>query len=248
MSRNILSKVPGWIVAVACLALLLGLLLVSAWRMGKPDADGQSIDQLRARTSTSGPDIGKPIEELKAEIKRLRIQVTEAEEAMADQSRQASVLNDNLQQVKFFAGLNEVQGPGIEITLSDSDKGPDDLFILQEFIIHDTDILRVVNELWMSGAEVISVNKQRVSTNTSFRCEGPVVYVGRVPTSSPVTIRAIGDADTLYGGVMMPGRYLDMIISADPDMVSVTKHEKLVLPAYTGSTEFRYAELVTPEE
>lgn len=204
---------------------------------------------LYGRPAVSPPQPeGNVIDERESEIKKLRDQLTELQTAMADRSRQTRVLNDALQESKLFAGLTEVQGQGIEIVLRDSKKKSDDPLVVNEYNIHDRDVLTVVNDLWMAGAEAIAINGQRLSRNASFRCEGNVIFVGRVPIASPVRISAIGNADTLNGALMMQGRYLDGIAKVDPEMVQTTKKEKLTLPAYTGSTEFEYAKTVAPKQ
>ena len=167
---------------------------------------------------------------------------------MADQSKQTEVLNSNLQEVKLFAGLTEVQGSGIEIVLRDSKQKSEEADVINQYNIHDRDVLVIVNDLWMSGAEAVSVNNHRLSKNSNFRCEGPVIYVGRVPISPPVRIAAIGDTETLYGAMTMQGRYLDNIKKVDPQMVQVTKKDKIVLPGYTGSTESTFAKTVPAKQ
>ena len=44
-------------------------------------------------------------------------------------------------------------------------------------IIHDTDVLRVVNELWNAGAEAVTVNNRRVGPGTNYRCVGTTILV-----------------------------------------------------------------------
>ncbi|MGI8923978.1 MAG: DUF881 domain-containing protein [Fimbriimonadales bacterium] len=243
MSKYSLSKAPSWIGPVTIVALLLGFLLTSAIRSSTGRSTEFFYGQRPVSTSPTPP--GDAIDERDDEIKNLRQQVTDLQDAMADRSRQSANLNDSLQEVKLFAGLTEVTGPGIEIILRDSNKKSPDISIINEYNIHDRDVLTVVNDLWMSGAEAISVNGQRLARSTSFRCEGPVIYVGRVPIASPVKISAIGNADTLYGAMAMQGRFLDNIKQADPAMVEIAKKDKLVIPAYTGSTESEYAKSVS---
>ncbi|HET6644255.1 MAG TPA: DUF881 domain-containing protein [Fimbriimonadales bacterium] len=244
MGKQILrsAKAPGWIGPVTVVSLLVGFLITSAVRIPRPDGSGILYG---SRPSVeSPPPAGSGIDERDAEIKNLRKQVTELQDAISDRSRQAAILNDDLQESKRFAGLTEVGGPGIEIILRDSKKRSSDINIINEYNIHDRDVMTVVNDIWMSGAEAIAVNGQRVSYSTSFRCEGPVIYVGRVPIASPVKIQAIGNADTLYGALTMQGRYLDNIKAADPAMVEVSKKDRLVLPAFTGSTVLNFAKTV----
>lgn len=244
MARYTMSKAPSWIGPVTLVALVLGFLLASAWKM--PQNSPNSIYSGRPTTGAAAP-AGNPIDERENEIKRLRDQLTQMQTAIADRSRQTKVLNDALQEVKLFAGLTEVTGPGLQIVLRDSKKKTEDPVLIDQYNIHDKDVLTIVNDLWMSGAEAISVNGQRLSHNANFRCEGPVIYVGRVPMSSPIKILAIGNVDTLFGALTMQGRYLDTIRRSDPAMAEVTKKDKLILPAFAGSSELTYAKSAAPK-
>jgi hypothetical protein len=46
----------------------------------------------------------------------------------------------------------------------------------------------------------------------------------------------------------MQGRYLDEIRGNDASMVEVRKMERMLLPAYSGSTEFSYAKVSDASE
>lgn len=243
------TNLPQWIAPVSVIALVFGFLIAAAIRLPADPGSSSLYGAMRGATS-SAPESepGAGIDERDAEIKKLRDQITELQTSMSDQSRQAKILNENLQEAKQFAGLTEVSGPGIEILMRDSKQKSADQAVINQFNIHDRDVLVVVNDLWMSGAEAIAVNGHRLAKNSNFRCEGPVIFVGRVPISSPVRIQAIGDADTLFGAMTMQGRYLDNIKKVDEEMVEVTKKEKLVLPAFTGSTESSFAKTVEPKQ
>ena len=67
----------------------------------------------------------------------------------------------------------------------------------KELIIHNTDILEVVNELKTAGAEAIEVNGQRVLDNTVIACDGNVIVINGEKISSPFTINAIGFPERL---------------------------------------------------
>lgn len=189
---------------------------------------------------------------LEEEIRNLRQRATELENALASGTKQTQVLNQSLQEAKMLAGLTEVQGPGIELILRDSTKkhapGSIESALPDLFIIHDYDLLRVVNELRQAGAEAISINGQRIVTTTGIRCVGPVIYVNDVKMASPFVVQAIGDPDTLASALQMPGGVLADLVGTDPKMVEIKKHERVRIPAYTGSTQFRYASPVVSEE
>lgn len=87
------------------------------------------------------------------------------------------------------------------------------------------------------------MNKHRVSIGTTFRCVGPTILVDDVKIASPVVLRAIGDPETLYGGMNLPGGILAEFRAGDPEMVAIEKVKRMTLPAYAGSTEYKIAKV-----
>ncbi len=193
----------------------------------------------------------RAVEQLEEEIRQLRQRTTDLENALASGTKQTELLNASLQEAKMLAGLVEVEGPGIELVLRDSTRKPTpgsvESVLPDLFIIHDYDLLRVVNELRQSGAEAVSINGQRIVASTGIRCVGPVIYINDVKMASPFTILAIGDPQTLEGALLTPGGVLADILEVDPKMVEIKRHEKVRVPAFSGSTRFRYAQPVTSE-
>lgn len=240
-------QTPTWIVPVSSVALILGFLLVSATKTSVPESRPSRF-RIYGGGENFAPVLGDRIQQQEAEIAKLREQITQLQNALAEEDRRSKVLNDSLQEAKLLAGLVAVEGPGIEIVLRDSKKPAEGVLTESETVIHDVDVQTCVNELWLSGAEAVAVNNQRITSNTSYFCQGPVIYVGGVGVSSPITIRAIGDPDTLYGALTMRGRFLYELRSVDPHMVEVRKKEHIVLPAYTGSTRFKFAKAVKARE
>ncbi|MDO4259292.1 MAG: DUF881 domain-containing protein [Actinomycetaceae bacterium] len=95
-----------------------------------------------------------------------------------------------------------VRGPGIVVTLTDAPPGkipegasPNDL------VIHQQDIEDVMNAMWASGAEAMTVQGERVTNRTVIRCIGNVILVDGVSFSPPYEIAAIGDPMGMASGV-----------------------------------------------
>lgn len=243
---NRITSNQSWVVPVSAMCLVLGF-MVSLARVSDTTRNTRTnflqADQ-RDRVNRSLVDIDE-FKNLSDEVSRLREEKTKLENALASQGGQSKILNDSLQEVKVFANLTEIQGPGVVVTLQDSPKavkgGMQSSLPGTDATIHDTDVLRVVNELYASGAEAISVNGRRVGSGSNYRCVGPVLHVDSVPVASPVVIRAIGDPPTLSGGLNIPLGVLAEIRSADPAMVQVEMVKKMRLPAYSGSTKKRIA-------
>lgn len=248
-SRTTLSERNAWVTPVSAMCVFLGVLMAGAWVTEKNRQDRfQQIDAIQQNNVGAGSiDVQTAYLKLQGEVTRLRDEKTKLENAAANQSGQAKILNDTLQDLKSFAGLTEVKGPGVVVTLSDSQKasfgGP-----MQNNIIHDVDVVRVVNELYASGAEAVSVNNHRAGPTTSYRCVGTTILVDGIRIASPVVIRAIGDSPTLYGAMTIPDGSLDQIKQTDPSMVNIEKVNSVTMPAYAGSTERKFAQVVKTEK
>ena len=150
-------------------------------------------------------------------------------------------------QLAMLAGTVPVEGPGVIVTLKDNpeisnQKNGVDLTTLQVMggIIHDTDLLRVDNELFAAGAEAISINGQRVGPRTAIRCVGPVVNINQVAVSGPFEIQAIGDAATLDDALKLPGGALQELKGVGCP-VQVERERHLRVPAFDGAVIFRYS-------
>jgi uncharacterized protein YlxW (UPF0749 family) len=243
----------SWVVPVSLMCLILGFMISVAWVTKETRSTRFAFlgpDQ-RDRVSQNSVDI-EAFQQLSSEVGKLRQEKTEMENALAKRGEESSLLNKSLQDIKLFAGTTKVLGPGVVITLRDSPKAQSDMTaygqVPPETAIHDLDVLRVCNELYACGAEAISVNGHRIAGNTSFRCVGPTILVNDVKIAPPVIIRAIGDPDTLYGGMSLPGGILSEIRATGNeasmvDMVKVVEHE---LPGFVGNTSPKY--LKVPEE
>jgi len=150
-----------------------------------------------------------------------------------------------IERLRVLAGLTEVRGPGITVTMDDSkrprQKGEDP----NAFLIHDDDVLKVINELFAAGAEAIAINGQRLVSNSEVRCAGPTISINRTMTAPPLTIVAIGDPTTLESALKLRGGVIDSLALWGIE-VKVKKENEVTVPAYRGSLDFQYAKPVGP--
>ena len=233
---------------VTAMSLVLGVMISMSWvternrsaRLERLDPD------LRSRVASAAMDPDK-IASLSTEVTTIREDKSKLEKAVASQTGEGKVLAQDMQKAELLAGLTPLEGPGAQITLRDSAKGPQNfggiLTYTSDQIIHDLDVLKVVNELYATGAEAVSVNNRRVVSGTSFRCVGTTILVDGERIASPVVIRAIGEPQTLVGGMNLPGGVLSEIRQSDPAMVEITPMKEVQLPPFAGATERKYAKV-----
>lgn len=200
---------------------------------------------VRHETEATGATISKTeVEGLQRTVKAQQDQLAKYEAGVSNTRGQVQAMSDDLKSARFLAGLTSVKGPGVIVTLNDSKKPfPGGLppGYAPPNIIHDTDINQVVNELKQAGAEAISVNDQRLVAVSAIRCAGPTVYVNNTQAAPPFIIKAIGDPKTLQPALNIPGGEADQVNHFDPAMLKSETVKHLVIPAYSGVIQPKYA-------
>lgn len=227
-----------WVLPVSALSAVLGFMMFASW-LTNDNRDSVytylNNDQ-RLRVSLDVIDLDK-YRNLQSEVDSLRKRATSLEKIVAAKNIGSGALNDQLQDVKIFAGLTELEGPGVKVTLRDNPKAG--LMPVTDELIHDVDVLRVTNELFNSGAEAVSINGQRLISSSNIRCAGTTVLVDGYRVTSPFTILAIGKEDLLYNAFTMAGGVMSELVGASPQMIQVTKEKSIRVPAYLGATSIK---------
>ena len=89
-------------------------------------------------------------------------------------------------------------GPGLTVTITDPGVSKDLSDVSKERVegsrqvILDRDLQLVVNSLWVSDAEAVSVGGVRIGPNVTIRQAGGGILVDNQPISSPYVILAVG--------------------------------------------------------
>ena len=84
-------------------------------------------------------------------------------EEAENSSDYARIMSDQLKRSEVLAGLTEVEGEGIILTLTDSTWQTDSNTVegKELLLIHDGDLRQAISELAAAGAEAYSINGQR---------------------------------------------------------------------------------------
>ena len=182
-------------------------------------------------------------DKLQQDVRTSRERLNEIEQNHKKDNVLAKQLGLQVQEARVQAGLLPMKGPGITIRLSDSPRRPGPDEDPHFFIVHDVDLQTVVNELWATGAEAVSINDMRIVNRTPIRCVGPTILINAVRLAAPYVVRAIGPKDDMDSGLRMPGGFIDsmnMLIRSGGE-VRITKNDDLLTPAFQGSLALRYA-------
>ncbi|WP_156767282.1 DUF881 domain-containing protein, partial [Mycobacterium sp. E796] len=128
---------------------------------------------------------------------------------------------------------------GLAVTVTDPGAGPNLSDVSKQRIngsrqiILDRDLQLVVNSLWASGAEAISVGGVRIGPNVTIRQAGGAILVDNNPTSSPYKILAVGPPHSMRDVFDdSPGlQRLRLLESSYGVVVTVNVADGLSLPA-----------------
>jgi len=167
-------------------------------------------------------------EDYKNQIKKLE---NEKEAFLASPINDVNVVSKNeLDYLKLISGLTDVTGNGLVITLNDAEKPNEER--VMDYIIHDSDILNVVNQLRIAGALAISINNERIIATSEQLCAGPTIKINNNRYAVPFVIKAIGNSDAIYSAMKDSVIIKDLMDSGK--RVTLTQEKDIIIPKYSN--------------
>ncbi|WP_225611628.1 DUF881 domain-containing protein [Streptomyces sp. H28] len=186
------------------------------------------IDRIDAETDAADA-LEDQVDELRADVDARR------QEALRDSGGDSSHL------VGLLAGSVPVHGPGVRLVVNDAkdagtgaDGDPRGASGFSDTgRVRDRDMQRVINGLWESGAEAISINGQRLTALSAIRAAGDAILVDNKPLVPPYTVLAVGDGPALSDRFQnsADGLYLHALQENYGIRTALSTAEDLRLPA-----------------
>ncbi|WP_328559327.1 DUF881 domain-containing protein [Streptomyces coelicoflavus] len=187
------------------------------------------VDRIEGETSAADK-LEKSVDELRDDVNARR---REALEESGD--------GDRSDLVGMLAGAVEVHGPGVKLVVDDAkdvgtgaDGEPRGTSGFSDTgRVRDRDMQRVVNGLWESGAEAISINGQRLTALSAIRAAGDAILVDNRPLVPPYTVLAVGDGARLSAAFQdsADGLYLHALQESYGIRTAISVADDLKLPA-----------------
>lgn len=175
----------------------------------------------------------KKLEESEKKLERVRLNAAAKNET--DSINEAEIKNN-----QKLLGLTEISGPGYIIKLDENKEiNADEVLNISGYIVHEEDLLYIVNELFNAGADAVSINNQRVVSTTSILCDGNIIRINGKMVGTPITIKAIGYPERIDGALNRPGGYLQLMAN-DGVEVYVEKADNITIPKYEGVYTYEY--------
>jgi uncharacterized protein YlxW (UPF0749 family) len=232
--------IPTWQVTLGVALLALGFLIAAQLASEGPRI--RITTQERTPLMATALDLQAQQEGLKQQILDLRAQIQDLEAAGQGGTTVTRTLNGQLQDARMAAGLVAMTGPGLVIQLTDSSVAVPQGSDGRDYLVSGQDVLAVVEELWLAGAEGVAVNGERVTAATAIIDIGGSVLVNSAYLAPPYQVSAIRPADMFEWLTTSPG-FVDFIRARAETFgigVDYATPAEVDLPAYAGSVNLRY--------
>jgi len=221
-------------VSVRALVAIFGVvfgLLISAQLRSLPDRVINPIAPYTSLKETK-ESLYEEQDQLRENISNLQKSLDQAEKTSLE-SKLSKVELANIKTKKALAGLTKLNGSGIIIELDDSKKEQ----ATEDSIIHAADLRDIINLLWSSGAEGISINNQRVVVNTAIDCIVNTILVNNTRLTTPFKIEAIGDQNNMYEKIISINNLVGLHQRRQKDSLifDVLKNSDITVPVFDGS-------------
>jgi uncharacterized protein YlxW (UPF0749 family) len=157
-------------------------------------------------------DLNKTANELKQSQSDMELEVAQGVELI-------ELTNKEISQLRIINGEVAVEGPGISITIT------------RDAPLLHYDLIDLINELWVSGAEAIAINDHRVTATTHIKQAGlNEITINNETLLFPYTIKAIGDPHTLEKGLTFTGGLIENWTGFYGIYPSIAKKDRLSIP------------------
>lgn len=221
-------------VTIAAVCILLVAVMSAQFRTveetditGIETAREEELRTMIASWKTKYEETSQKLEETNQKINEYKQKETSNEEMTI-------LLDKELLQTNMLVGKTDVTGEGIIITLTDN----------ENVEIEDRDLLNLVNELKLAGAEAISINDKRIVNMTDIVVVNDTILINEERVTSPYTVKVIGNQKYLSSALSLKNSgYIDKYTSLGKT-INMTLEKNIKILAYNSGNnlmEFKYA-------
>ena len=230
-------------IALSVVLFLLGFVIVLQFKSVTKNKTAGSYDGQRVETLQTQLNAEKQKNE------QLYVQLLEYMDELngyREEADASKVLSQQLSKAELLARQTDLEGPGVIVTLTENTNKNNNDPNIEDFMIHDADLLRLINELFDADAEAISINNEGLIAISEIRCAGSTVSFNNRWCAAPFVIKAIGDPNNLESALKMPGGIVDLLSMFNVN-IDIKKQNKLTVERFSGTIEYKYAQPVQKE-
>ena len=233
MNKEIIGLALGIMCAILACGICIQIKTINSTNSSYSSSD--TINRLRDEVLKAKEKYDNKYEELE----QAEVALEKERESTTGNNDDLTGLEEQIKDGNKLLGLTEVSGEGVVVTLKDNNSPITNALIdTSDLVVHDMDVLSVINELKNAGAEAISINDQRLVSTTGIVCDGNVIQINGQKVGAPFEIKAIGLSEQL-AALSRPGGYLSVLQEYGIG-TELVKSKSITIPKYSGSINFKY--------
>ncbi|MBM7586744.1 uncharacterized protein YlxW (UPF0749 family) [Bacillus pakistanensis] len=232
-------KVRGKHVVLSLVCLVLGFILAFSYSLASTDESIQS--KLTSGQYQKEDDLRDQLIALQEknsmiqkELYEKQDRVVEIEQELSKEKQIYFNLAEDTEKFRMYLGKTGVKGQGLKVTLADANYKPSEENV-NNYIVHEHHVFKVINELYIAGASAVAINGQRLKHNSYIVCEGPVITVDGVQFPAPFEITAIGDSEVMSAALNIVGGVKDQLVN-DNIVFTEEKKQEIILEPTIGES------------
>ena len=221
------------IVSIGLVALILTMVMFTQFKTVY-QTDITAIETMReTELRTELSDWKNKYDEVEARINDTDSKISDYQSQISNSEESSNILESELSETEEFLGYTKLKGEGIIVRLEDNEFKQ----------IERWDLLSLINELKLAGAEAIAVNDERIISNSEIATVGyQFILINGNRKPSPIIVKAIGNKKYLESAITIKGGYLDEM-AVNEKTVSYSIEDDIEIPAYNEKITFEYAEI-----
>ncbi|MEG0843792.1 MAG: DUF881 domain-containing protein [Romboutsia sp.] len=196
-------------------------------------------------TSKRGEQLVVELKALKKEEDELKLEIDEIKNSInqckgIENENDQDIITKELEKYRTLAGYTDVSGAGIEIKI----KNNEDVVVenINKNIIYNYDlILSLINKLNSAQVNAISINGERIVSNSYIHLKSDKLYINDTQIKEPFLIKAIGEPDTLASSLQIKYGIIWEIEKYYNAKVSIDKKENIEIRGNSEKIDLKYS-------
>jgi uncharacterized protein YlxW (UPF0749 family) len=236
-----IRRIPSWQLTLGAAMLGLGFLIAAQLASEGPRV--RYTTQERSPLIDTATQLQATQDGLKTRILELRTQIGDVESTGEGSAATVRQLNDDLEAARLAAGLIPLRGTGIVLQLEDSTQPVAADATEADYLVNSVDLRTIIDQLWLAGAEAVSVNGERITATTSVLDIGSSILVNSAYLAPPYQVTAIGPTDLYDRLTSSPGfaDFLHARVETYGLRVAFAEPSEVEVPAFAGTVSLRYS-------
>lgn len=209
-------------ISVGCTALILTMVMFTQFKT-VDETDITAIETMReTELRTELASWKDKYEEIETKIEDTENKISEYKQEINTNANESAILESEVKEAESYLGYTSLKGQGIEVTLKDNDM----------YNIDYSDLLSLVNELNIAGAEAISINDERIVAMSDITLiNNRIMVINDKRIAGPYIVKAIGDKKYFESALTIKGGYIDKIKAEQKD-IDYDISDNVIIPAY----------------